>query len=145
MFKLNQKGFSLVEIIVASILLAVVSAGIFSISISAKKIVSSSTQRLYATDVAQAVLDNMRAYLGADQWTGAAGSPFATSGWQPGSGYYTFANGQPAFIDSVADIFRGTDFDTLYNGRWRYRVINPGGGYDYRKVEVEVVWDEVSI
>lgn len=145
MVKGNEKGFSLVEIIVASILLAIIAAGIFSVAVSANKIVSSSTQRHFATEVAQAVLDNMRLYLGDDQWTGSASSPFSTSGWQPGSGYYTFANGQPAFIDSVADIFRGTEFDTLYNGRWRYRVINPGSGYEYRKVEVEVAWDPISI
>ena len=147
----SEKGFTLVEIVVSSILLAIVAAGVFSITLSSKKIITVSSQRHVATKVAESALDNLRAFLGDDKWTGSGTSPFsaADNTWQPtGSpNYYTFADGQAAYggyVDKVADVFRGTEFDTIYNGRWRFRVIAPGT-YDYRKVEVEVLWDETPL
>ncbi len=153
--RMSQQGFSLVEVIVASILLAIVSVGLFSVTLSSKKITMVSSQRHTATDVGETILDSFRSYLGDNNWTNNAASPFAAPDgiWQPGpNNYYGFGDGQGGIIDMVADVFRGTEFDTRYNGRWRYRVIvdttcdwNAGNLCEYRKVETEVVWNETEV
>jgi len=150
--RMSQQGFSLVEIIVASLLLAIVSAGLFSVTLSSKKITTVSSQRHTATDVGETILDSFRSYLGDDNWTNNPGiSPFTAPDnvWQ---GYYGFSDGQGGIIDMVADVFRGTEFDKRYNGHWRYRVIidttcdwNAGNLCEYRKVETEVVWNETVL
>ncbi|MFC1710004.1 PilW family protein [Candidatus Omnitrophota bacterium] len=148
----REKGFTLVEIVVSSILLAIIAAGVFSITISSKKIINVSSQRHAANELAEAAMDNLRKFLGDDNWIGNSASPFSApdSVWQPSGGppdYYYFTDGQVAYdgyVDRVADVFRGTELDTRYNARWRFRVI-VDGSYDYRKVEVEVVWNETQL
>lgn len=163
--KKREAGFSLVEIVVASVLLAIIAAGIFSVTISAKKIISSSSQRKMAMEVAATILENMRVYLGDNNWTSnscpptppgpcTTGSPFSykDKGWMPklwwlgrGSDTYDLHSNDyfeyQGLANKVADTFRGSEFDTRYNGRWRLKIASDAT-YDYLKVEVEVLWDE---
>ncbi len=69
--KVGQQGLTLVEIIVAALLLAIISAGMFSVTLSSRKLTSRAQRRHFATEVAQTVLENLRVYLGADHWANA--------------------------------------------------------------------------
>lgn len=139
--KLKQKaGLTLVEIIVSAVLLALIGAGMFSITLSSSKIIQRAQRRHFADEVAQTVLENFRAYLRADEWY-CATSPIAANGaW---SAWYDmdYANN---FLN-IYSTFGTTEFATKYNGKWRYRITDPGGGYEYRKAEVEVDWTEPTL
>lgn len=142
---MNKKGLTLVEVIVASVLLALISAGIFSITLSSRKLINRSSKRHYANKVAEAVLENLRQYLGAEQWYNASSAinPAATtsnSTWPGSNWYYLNSNN---FLN-MQTIFGSSEFATKYNGRWRYRVLDPGLPYEYRKAEVEVGWTELT-
>jgi prepilin-type N-terminal cleavage/methylation domain-containing protein len=144
---LRKNGFTLVEVVVASILLAIVAAGIFSIIVSSKKIITSSSQRRVAIEVAETVLDNLRRYLGADQWDNDTSPIYTTGGW---SSWYSLHDHTTELSIAVSTVFDASDFDNIYQGGWRYR-IDPqltqcaGGECDYRKAEVEVNWTEVEL
>ena len=136
----SQTGFTLVEIVVASLLLAIVSAGLFSVTLSSRKIITTSSQRHTATEVAQTVLENLRAYLGEGNWSDAVSpSPIYPVDWQ----CYDFGDRTNVFVSEITDTFAGTEFHNKYGGRWCYKVENVGG-CDYRKVTVEVNWTEIE-
>jgi prepilin-type N-terminal cleavage/methylation domain-containing protein len=134
-------GFTLVEIMVSSILLAIIVAGIFSITLSTKKIISVSNQRYTATEVAKTVLDNLRAYLGDDNWSLGTSPIYPTGGW---SSWYSLSDYSTPLSSRVSGLFDGSELDTQYMGGWRYRIINESP-YDYRKAEVEVNWSDVEL
>lgn len=143
--KMNKKGLTLVEVIVASVLLALISAGIFSITLSSRRLINRSSKRHYANKVAEAALENLRQYLGADEWYNnsspinpAATSIFNNSTWS--SWYYLNSNN---FLN-MQTTFGSSEFAIKYNGRWRYKVSNAASPYEYRKAEVEVGWTELT-
>jgi prepilin-type N-terminal cleavage/methylation domain-containing protein len=142
--KNSNKGFSLVEIIVASILLAIICAGIFSVSASSKKIVSVTSQRHEATEVAQAVLENLRSYLNLSIWENSSSLIWPTGSW---NGWYTFSDVSNSLTTRISNVFSGSEFATKYQGRWRFKIDDPDGAgpFEYRKATVEVNWTEVTM
>jgi len=133
-----------VEIIVAALLLALISAGMFSINLSSRKLTKRSQQRHFATEVAQTVLENLRGYLGADHWEDDESPlhPDSIGGWNQWSGWYVIEDDN--FLN-ISDRFGTSEFATRYTGRWSYKIVAPGGNYEYRKVEVEVKWDDIEL
>ena len=144
-------GLTLVEIIVAALLLAIISAGMFSVTLSSRKLTTRAQRRHFATEVAQTVLENLRAYLGADHWENTTPTlidPGYVGFNQPDDWtvwYYITGNGDPNIILKIKDRFGTSEFATRYGGKWRYRIQNGPGGYKYRKAEVEVDWDETEL
>lgn len=134
--KENRAGFTLVEIIVASILLAIISAGIFSITLSSRKIIRSAHKRQLATLVAQTALEKLRAYLGMDQWNNTASPIYPTA-----NRICYFLNDSANFLNMTA-IFGATELATRCGGIWCYTVDNGTGGFEYRKAQVNVTWTE---
>ena len=137
-------GLTLVEIIVAALLLAIISAGMFSVTLSSRKLTTRAQRRHFATEVAQTVLENLRIYLGADHWENTSAPLHATSlgGSDTWSNWYFISTNN--FLN-IQDRFGTSQFATRYNGKWHYKIIDNIGGYDYRKVEVEVDWDETQL
>ena len=140
---MNKKGFTLVEIIVAAVLLALVSVGIFSVILSSRRLVIHSQRSHYASEVSQAVLENLRTYLGADQWydPNSPINPDATAIFNNGtwSSWYYLNNDN--FLE-MQTLFGNSEFANTYNGRWRYTMINAPSPYEYRQAVVEVEWTE---
>ena len=138
-------GLTLVEIIVAALLLAIISAGMFSVTLSSRKLTSRAQRRHFATEVAQTVLENLRAYLGADHWDNDTPiDPGNTSLFVGEGGWSNWYNIETHTFLNIKDRFGNSEFATRYGGRWRYRVEDVDS-YDYRKAEVEVDWDETQL
>ena len=141
---ISPRGFTLVEIIVAALLLALISAGMFSITLSSRKLTKRSAQRHFATEVAQAVLENLRAYLGDDYWpNGTDTNPLAIHpGYYP---YFNFSDDSSPLKSAISDAFGSSEFATRFNARWSYKVEPGGDNTEYRKVTVDVQWDEIEL
>ena len=143
-------GLTLVEIIVAALLLAIISAGMFSVTLSSRKLTTRAQRRHFATEVAQTVLENLRAYLGADHWENATPTLIDPNyvGFNPPDDwtewYYITGNGDPNIRLKIKERFGTSEFATRYDGRWRYRIQNQPP-HHYRKAEVEVDWDETEL
>lgn len=150
----RQKGFSLIEVVVASVLLALISAGIFSITLSSRRLIGRSHIRYYAAEVGQTVFEKLRSYLGADCWDNVSSPIYATGAWGPGAGpndwYYLTGTGihDPDPL-GVSLLFNSTEFATRYHGRWRYKGSSatgcgslPTDPCDYREFKVEIRWDD---
>ncbi|MDD5292481.1 MAG: prepilin-type N-terminal cleavage/methylation domain-containing protein [Candidatus Omnitrophica bacterium] len=136
MMRINKKGFTLVEIIVAAVLLALISAGIFSVTLSSQKLINRSQRRHFANEVAQAVLENLRSYLGQDQWE--INSPIAIRDWE----CHSFSATGNNLINNITSQFGSSEFATKYGAQWCYRITAGGDNYQYRKAEVNVTWTE---
>ena len=126
-------GFSLAEVIVASMLLAMIAGGILSVALSSRRVVTLFHQRHSGMEVAQAVVESFRKYLGYNYWNN-SGYPIYPSGTQ----CYDLNQSDPL---GIAAYFGGSAFATRNNATWCYRIENVPP-YDYRKITVNVTWDE---
>jgi prepilin-type N-terminal cleavage/methylation domain-containing protein len=113
------KGFTLVEIMVSLMILALLASGVFSVMVSMRHLVAHSKKRMGAIEVARRVIEDHRKYIRADTWDNIT-SPLNPSGsW---SGYdYSY----PPY-------------------RFRTRVDGVAGS-DCRKIAVDVRWDEQAL
>ena len=142
----KKKGFSLVEIIVASLLLALLATGIFSIAISSSRIIKRSSGRITAIEVAQTVLEDLRAYLGEGNWSNLT-SPIYRRGWE----WHDFDDLDNTFVEGISQKFGSSTFAlSPQNGTWGYKIEDKDSPSspiigDYRKVQVQVNWTEPEI
>jgi prepilin-type N-terminal cleavage/methylation domain-containing protein len=136
----KTEGFTLVEIIVASVLLALIAAGIFSITLSSRKLINLSQRRHFANEVAQAVMENLRQYLGADYWyNNTESAPLcATANWK----CYDFNDNTNSLTSAISSKFGSSEFASRYGAQWCYKVETEAPPYDYRKVTAMVNWTE---
>jgi len=134
---IGKRGFTLVEIIVAVVILALISAGVFSVTLSSRKLINRSQRRHFANEVAQAVLENLRSYLGADQWDNTS-LPITARDWE----CHYFSETGNNLVNTISSQFGSSEFATKYGAQWCYKITAPGEGYEYRKAEVEIRWNE---
>lgn len=62
----SSRGFSLLEIVIAMLILSVVVAGIFSLFITSTKFINEAGHRLQAINYARMVAENLKVYVSAD-------------------------------------------------------------------------------
>lgn len=74
-----KKGFTLTEVIVSMVILALLAAGFFSAAVSGRKLTWRSRMRFTAAEIAHRRLEELRANVRADTWNLAA-SPLNPSG-----------------------------------------------------------------
>ena len=119
---MNRKGVTLVEIIIATLVLALMATGFFSVFLSGRAFVQRSKRRVLAVEIARQEVEKMRHLVKADTWyLGNATDPLNPTG------IWTAWNTTPTG-NSVT--FPG------YSVRYR---IDPGpGSAGYRKVSVQV-------
>lgn len=110
------EGFTLVEILVAMVILSLLASGFFSVMISGRQMVARSKKRLVATEIARREIENKRQNIRADLWT-------CSTLWPIGSWTIPVASGDYSY---------------------RYRIDNVPGA-DYRKITVEVRWNDATI
>lgn len=85
-----RKGFTLIEIMVAAMIMAVTISGIFSVFTASAKYVMRAQRRLTAANIAQEEIEKRRVFVSQDAaWTAAndnIGLGFTPAGsWNPGS------------------------------------------------------------
>lgn len=116
-----QKGFTMMEILVASIILSLLAAGIFSVAVSGRNLIRRSRMRFIGSEIARHRLEEMRAEVRGDTWNTAANNLTVTGGWTG----WTTAPENPLFETrrSVSNI----------------------AGSDCRNVTIQVRWDELQL
>ena len=124
-FKKNKTGFTLVEIIVATIILSFVAAGMFSILISGRFLIARAKMRLQAVEIARNFVERGRGYMNWTAWS----MPYPDNPFAPDVNIAT------------------ADWRDVPNPYYkiRYRVERAGedvagGKYKPRKVSVQVRW-----
>ncbi len=121
--KASVAGFTLIEIIVAVMILALLAAGLFSTIVSSRYLVWRSKKRLEAVEVARQEIESLRYLVRWDFWhLNNAGDPL----WASGSWGAWDMTSHPPF-------------------RLRRRIEPCLGGEDCRIVTVEVRWDVAKI
>lgn len=115
-------GFTLVEIVVATVLLALVATAVFSVALSSRLLVIRSRERFQGTEVARREIERLRYFIRADTWDLANASDilWANGSWTPWN----------------------TVTYPPYSVRYRVR---PVSGVEYREVTVQVMWNETTI
>lgn len=114
---MKKKGFSLVEIMVAVVILALLAAGLFSVIVSGRYLVGRSRKRCQAIEIAKGEMERLKPFVRNDTDT------FL----RPNS---TWTNWDSA---------------TFAPFSVRYRVEPGGGATQYKKVTCQVQWNELSI
>ena len=86
---LSNRGFTLVEIVVAMVILGLLAAGFFGVITSGRYLVSRSKRRLAAYEMARRQIESQRADVRADTWYLGAGDPLQPTGvwtaWDAGT------------------------------------------------------------
>ena len=118
---LGIRGFTLVEVIVSMVILALLASGLFGTMVASRSLIARSKTRLTAVQIAQREIENKRQFVRADTWDlNNSSNPLNPTGcW------------------SAWD-------NTTYNPyHVRYRVESVTG-MDCRRVTVEVRWNETT-
>ncbi len=117
---MRKDGFTLLEIMVSSVILALLAAGMFSVIISSRYLVARSKTRVMAVEIAKAEIERMKSLVDAN----------------------TFYNS--GFFNATG-VWRAWDSTTYSPYSVRYRVDNGTGTATYRKVTVQVAWNDTTI
>jgi prepilin-type N-terminal cleavage/methylation domain-containing protein len=118
----SSQGFTLVEIMVAMIILSLLASGIFSVFVSAGYLTMRSKRRFVAAQIARLEIENKRQFIRADLWY----LNNATNPLRPNSSWFACnsTNYSPYSVDCRVDNATGSD---------------------YRKLSVRVRWNETQI
>ena len=116
-----RAGFTLVEVIVALVILAATVAGIFASFIASQRYVATAKRRIVAVNFARQKLEELRPYVRQDTWTNSTNPLYS-----------------PDETSATPRILPG-DFGTQWGGK-RYYTVNTSG--TYRPVNVTVTWSE---
>ena len=124
----NKKAFTLTEIVVAVVVLAAAISGLWASFIASKRYTAQAKARVMAIHNARYVLEGLRQDVRADTWdTGRLRDGIVDediTSWLP--------SGDDTFV-------------TKYDGTAKYSVIDPGGGYSYRKVNLTMAWQQPEL
>ncbi len=114
----KKNGFTLVEIMVSLIILAILASGLFSVFVSARNLVARSKRRMWASEIARREIEYRKSLVRADNW-----AIFNSTGtW---------------------NVCNTSVYPSIYTVECR---IDPGPGTaDYRVFSVRVRWNEVNI
>ena len=116
MRKKKHSGFSLIEVIVGTIILAVAFGGLFAAFIGTRAYVGRANQRLVAINIARRALEDLFEHVREDNWD-TAGNPLQAGRNDVGEPNYA--------IDGMN--YNGNDYDVL-----------AVAGHDYRQVNMDV-------
>ena len=121
MNRFSRKGFTLIEIIIAMLLLAFAATGIFAGFVSSKRYTKLAYHRLQALNLARQTLESLRMEVDARTWD--------TSANNLSEGVYFPGN------------FTGSD-NTEFNVSYNATNLTGFGGDGPRQVTITVAWEE---
>ena len=116
----KNRGFTIVEIIISSLIFSITAVGIFATLAAVRKPSAESQRRVTAAYFGKQVLDDLRSKIDATNWQAGSGGPLDPTITHPP---YT------SFIDGVS--YTGT-----------YTVETDPGGSLARKISLAVTWTE---
>ena len=122
----KRNGFTLLEIMVAMIVLAILAAGFFNTMVSSRYLVARSKRRFLATEIARQEIENKRQFVRVDTWYwNNASNPLNPNGsWPP---WVAAANNSGILYES------------------RFMVQNMTAPIECRKITVQVRWNETGV
>lgn len=122
---MNKYGFSLIEVIVAALILVLTVGGILFVFSTEKGVVSRTGRKVQAMDFARQTLERLKNEVSAETWS--AGGDLGQVG---------VAITEPLSAGEFRDKFNATRSYIVTN-------VNPDGGeVDYKSVTVTVEWEE---
>lgn len=127
----TSSGFSLLEIVVAMLILSLIVAGTFGLFVTSHKFISEAGHRLQAIEYARMVAENLKIYVTADMGTN------LSSGTPPGAGNVwsgTNPTAAPLNFPSFGNIIPGATCN--------YSVSNNIPGPNMKQVAINVNWTE---
>lgn len=144
----RQAGMTLLEVIIASILLAWLSLGMFSLYSSTQKIMQRTNRVQYALFLTRERVEQLTGF----GFAGYASYPNSDTGgafnpnffYTPAAPFKITEQGSQIAVDMGSS---ANDFINRYLVRretilWNLDDWNPDGTVDYRKIEVKVIWNE---
>lgn len=130
---INKKtisGFSLLEIIIAMLILSIATAGTYGLFVTSYKFITEAKQRLQAVNQAAKVLERLRMYVRADDLGNAL---------NPGTYLPSSPSPWPTELSS------SPTFDSGITGNWNYSVSNVDATatpLTCKRVSVQIIWGE---
>lgn len=125
-----KKGFTLVEVIVALVIVLLTAAGIFASFITAKRYVLRSNHRIVALNFARQKTEDLRRLLGQNRWNQDLPAGLNPADW---SSYESLPG----------------EFGARWLAKRRYKIEPvedpPGVPREYRRVTVEISWNEATL
>lgn len=119
------RGFTLVEIMVAMVVLSMLAAGLFSVMVSARHFIARSKRRLVAAELARGEMERLRDHIDGETWSlGTSVDPL-----NPNAGWTSWT--------WLADR-GGATFE------YRYRTTDDAN-FSRRAVHLQVRWDETTL
>lgn len=126
-----NQGFTLLEIMVAMVVLASAVSGLFASFIAAEKFVSRSRRRLAAINACRLIAEDLKAAVSQREWSDPAGTnPLCC----PGGAY-------PCVRDFVLPASFPSGPPWNWRGQYEISLLDVGG-VQMRRVKVRVLWDE---
>lgn len=129
----NKKGFTITEVIVSALIIAVLAAGVFSAFFGAQRLLNLARHRMQAYNFAEEALDRLRSNY---QYTDPQMSLTV---------YDATSTDDHLESELGTAIIRGDEFLSLVNHALTYDVTDPGGSAaadGYKQVFIKVHWDE---
>ena len=124
---MNKHGFTLVEVIISALILALSVGGVLFIFSTEKGVVARTGRRIQAMDFARQTLEELKDEVGADTWP---------------------TGGRLGIVGvATPDLLPAGDFKDVFNGSRSYTVTDmdpnlSGGDPDYKSATVTVSWTE---
>ena len=121
---MNKHGFTLIEVIISALILALSVGGVLFIFSTEKGVVAHTGRTMQAMDFARQTLEELKNDVGADTW--------------PNAGDLA------AGVDKPAPITNGGDFTSIFEGDRKYTVndVVVNGDTVYKSATVTVNWTE---
>ena len=137
----REQGFTLLEIVMAAVILAAVMAGLTATFISAKKRLLHSKSTIQAAEIARGVLEGLHIYVREDTWD-SSGTNKLTVPHYPDPEHYP----DPADLNSKVTVPPLDNNGIAYDYSWDVSGVHSAGGADssdeLRKVDVKISWTE---
>lgn len=125
------KGFTLVEVIIAMVILSMTVAGLLSVFLSAHRFVGRAKRRLFAVNYARSLAESLRNEVRQDKWdcniddAGCGGLGLTTN-----------------LLGDWTTPINFNEGGITYSRRYKVESV---GTSDYRKVSIKVTWQEPQI
>lgn len=136
-----KKGFTLVEVLVSLVIIAITATGIFASFIAAQYYVKRSKRRIIAFNFAREQLERLKLSVREDRWANTADCNPDLNGLALTStlNCASYSPSEPVWTDwkNLPDDFGNP---ATWNGRRRYKVEAGGSGDYYRVVTTEIRW-----
>ncbi|MFA5039538.1 MAG: type II secretion system protein [Candidatus Omnitrophota bacterium] len=116
-----HKGFTMMEILVSMMILALLAAGFFSVAVSGRNLTWRSRMRFLASEIARHRLEELRFHVRADTWSNTSNPLYPTGTWST---------------------WVAAPENSLFQTR---RFVGTMGTFQCRNVTVQVRWNESGI